>query len=612
MGDKDVERYRLIRSIRWQDNFKVCLFHDRRLDCQVIIKFLRKERSLNGAQLRDYHRARDAAASLTSPYILKSRALKLSRAGRVYVISECLASSKSAAEIIPLTELDKPVPPVRALALIHKVAGALAEASHIGLIHKNLRPDNILVRANKEPILLNLDEPFLLPQLPGENRIYTSPEQQSGQTLDSRSNIYTLGVILYELLHGQLPGASDESVSEPAATGTTHQKLTTETERLVSKSLRHDAWARYQSLGEMIAAIDKALQAEDKAENSLAPATAPIGASDRKAVGGTSKRTRQPTSLPAPQRTRQPTRQNQGYWLPVIATVFFLFLLSVAMLNAWGGDGESESNIPVLDQSPLQQGVSSSDQQTAEAGAAAATIQSLRLRWPTETPFPILADDNSNWAATISALATDMAALPEAAPLVAPAITPVPASPTLVATGTPASTPTASPPPPSSTPIPPAPTEAPTDAPTATATNTPMPTPTSFLTPTPPSTVAPTVTPTDTPPPTETSLPPSPTPPLPPTSTPVIPTNTPVPATDTPAPATSTPVPATSTPVPATDTPAPTATPPPTQTSILPLPTIDLPLPTLPLPSPFGLGSTEVLAQAVVVEIKNSKRILLS
>ncbi|MCI0644564.1 MAG: protein kinase, partial [Chloroflexi bacterium] len=486
--------------------------------------------SPNSALVQDYQRAWKAATGLTHPYIVKTQALGLTSAGQLYIVSECLAEGASALALLTLAEVDKPVSPVIALALIQKVAEALAEASQAGLVHKNLRPETILVRPTGAPALLELDAPS---SAWSQEMAYASPEQRQGKALDSRSNIYTLGVILYELLHGYRPDETPDPLLAPASPEKSRKELSSQTLRVISSCRQEQPWARYQNLAELMTAIDQALLAETAA---LESAAAPPGGAGRPAG--------RPRQAPADNR---PVR---AHWLPLVATCLFLALLGLAMFNSWNGT-DTRSSIPIFEQLPLLGGRNDPARQTAEAEAATATIRALQLRWPTKTPLPTASTD-SELVATLRPLVAGVSTL---TPTATPSATP-----------TRTSTPTVRPPLPTATPTPTTtPATVPSSTPSATSTA-PLPppppppgsTPTPTPTPLPPPTGAPTGTPspaTPTPP-----LPPTPTPPLPPTSTP-----------------------------PSTLLPQPTNTPPPTSTPPLPL-TLTLPLPTLRVPLPLEQG----------------------
>lgn len=405
--------------------------------------------------------------------------------------------------LLSLAVVDKPVSPIPALTLIRQVAEALAEASHSGFIHKNLRPETILIDTNDLPVVLKFDSLTLPEQDEGEEMIYASPEQKKGKVLDSRSNIYTLGIILYELLYGVHPdempipekGLDQAEEGEPG--------ISSHTLRVIDICRKEQAWARYQNYTELLAAIDGALLTEaDSDDSATVPPAAVYGAAGWGKAG----------KLPA-----------NGFslnnrWLPIFATILFLALLGIAMVYTWNRTNPSAA-ILIFDQMPLLMGDENSPaRQTAAAEEATATIRALQIRLPSRTPTP---------PPTIEATGvTEEPPIAAGVPTETP--TPPPPTPTPTATST-FNSPPPPPPPPTETPTEP---PSPTPLPTLTPTNTPPPPPPPAPTNTPPPpTNVPTSVPTNTlsptePPPTSTPPPPTPTPPVLPTST-LLPTSTP-------------------------------------------------------------------------------------
>jgi serine/threonine-protein kinase len=120
-----------------------------------------------------------------------------------------------------LTERHGPLPPARAIYLLRQVCGALREAHAIGLIHRDIKPNNILVcqRGGYQDVVKLVDFGLVQAQEPGKDPAkltqegsvlgtpaYMSPEQAAGTgNLDARSDIYSLGAVAYFLLTGDRP-----------------------------------------------------------------------------------------------------------------------------------------------------------------------------------------------------------------------------------------------------------------------------------------------------------------------------------------------------------------------------------------------------------------------
>ena len=112
------------------------------------------------------------------------------------------------------------LPPAEAISLIRQACAGLAAAHAEGVVHRDLKPNNIMLEANGRVVVMDFglarsQSQTLMTQTGAVmgTLLYMSPEQAKGEKADGRSDIFTMGIILYELLTGGNPYASDNAIT---------------------------------------------------------------------------------------------------------------------------------------------------------------------------------------------------------------------------------------------------------------------------------------------------------------------------------------------------------------------------------------------------------------
>ncbi len=165
-----------------------------------------------------------------------------------------------------------------ALLLGRDITDALSSGHSAGLIHHDLRPENILITdPDSRPVLIDLGVPVtsntrddVLADSNSNMLDYASPEEMEGKSIGRRSNIYSMGIILYELLTGhrpELPTSSwdifeHSTMPKEVPLEEARTDLAGETYRLVRNCLWRQEWSRFETADEVISAIDTAILAE--------------------------------------------------------------------------------------------------------------------------------------------------------------------------------------------------------------------------------------------------------------------------------------------------------------------------------------------------------------
>ncbi len=168
--------------------------------------------------------------------------------------------------------LQGPIDTPRAVRFIQQVLDALAFAHRRGVVHRDIKPSNILVAPNDTIKLTDFGIASRSgdPRLTGEgvalgSLFYMSPEQMKAEAVDARSDLYSVGVTLYEMVTGQPPvqGTSFYSIlkahmeGKPRPATELAPHLPPELSRVISKSLEKLPEARFQSAGEFYAALSR-------------------------------------------------------------------------------------------------------------------------------------------------------------------------------------------------------------------------------------------------------------------------------------------------------------------------------------------------------------------
>ncbi len=208
----------------------VYLAEDSRLRRRVALKVLPQEMSANPERLKRFRREAKTVASLSHPNIVTLHSVE--EADGYHFLTMELVEGRTLADVIPQTGLGTE----RAIEVAHALASALAAAHERGVLHRDLKPSNVMVvpggwvkvldfglaklRPEDEMTWIGGDGTSLLMTQEGKilgTPSYMSPEQLRGQAADERSDVFSLGLVLYEMLTGSLPFAGETSAERIAS-----------------------------------------------------------------------------------------------------------------------------------------------------------------------------------------------------------------------------------------------------------------------------------------------------------------------------------------------------------------------------------------------------------
>jgi eukaryotic-like serine/threonine-protein kinase len=190
------------------------------LDRPVVLKLLKKSFLSDPSIVQRFHREARAASRLNHPNSISIIDFGQTEDGTLFMAMEYL-SGRSLARVIAE---DQPIPEGRVVHIGAQILAALAEAHALGIIHRDLKPENVMLESRRdEPDFVKvLDFGIAKLNEPGDGAGkltqagivcgtpgYMSPEQVRGDELDPRSDLYSVGVILYEMLTAKLPFEAD-------------------------------------------------------------------------------------------------------------------------------------------------------------------------------------------------------------------------------------------------------------------------------------------------------------------------------------------------------------------------------------------------------------------
>ncbi|MFQ5922035.1 MAG: tetratricopeptide repeat protein [Anaerolineales bacterium] len=234
--------------------------------------------------LKRFRREAKAIASLRHPNILVVIDYG-EESDTTYIVMEFVEAGT-------LSELlGKPMAPEPMRGLIDQLAGALQYAHEQGVVHRDIKPNNILLPKTDWPLLTD----FGLAKMVGGSQLtltgtvagtpaYMSPEQGRGAKVDSRSDIYSLGIVLYEMATGVVPFHAEtpmavvvKHIIDPLPLPRSkNPELPEEIERVILKALSKEPADRFQDAGEMARALNEAVKGLPEGVAEVVPSV-PVG-----------------------------------------------------------------------------------------------------------------------------------------------------------------------------------------------------------------------------------------------------------------------------------------------------------------------------------------------
>ena len=341
MIEQTVGHYVILEEIGRGGMGVVYKAQDTSLDRFVALKFLPQHLAASGQDKERFIQEAKAASAINHPNICTIHAVG-EHQGQLFIVMEYVDGQT-------LAERKRSISQKQAIEVAIQIADGLAAAHEKGIVHRDIKPENIMMR--KDGIVQIMD--FGLAKLAGVSRItkegstmgtagYMSPEQVQGLEVDHRTDIFSLGVLLYELLGGELPfkGVHETAMMyeivnvEAVPLSTAHPEIDPELDAIVLECLAKEPDERYQSVKEVPKELRRFKRTSSRAQVSrvsqVRPLTPPSG---EMPAAETPRSGEMPVTAPVSAKKRRP----ELLWIGMSAVLLTgLVAFAVAYFRAGG------------------------------------------------------------------------------------------------------------------------------------------------------------------------------------------------------------------------------------------------------------------------------------
>ena len=300
-GGQKLGHYKILSAIGAGGMGEVYLVQDTKLDRKVALKILPPEFAEDADRMSRFVREAKSVSALNHPNIITIHEIGVSD-GTHFIATEFIEGETLHSNLKKQSLNLKSV-----LEMTIQVVSALDAAHRAGIVHRDIKPENVMIRPDGVVKILDFgiaklssppvvasgsseDATAIKPQSTSPGMIvgtanYMSPEQAKGKDIDARSDIFSFGIVFYEMLTGRRAFEGEtalESISsilkdEPQPISRILPEIPNEIERIVNKTLRKDRDERYQTAKDLLIDLKDAkhdLEFQNKLERTVSPARA--------------------------------------------------------------------------------------------------------------------------------------------------------------------------------------------------------------------------------------------------------------------------------------------------------------------------------------------------
>src|SRR3954469_6716855 len=270
VGEVLSDRYELEELVGTGGMSSVFRAHDRLLDRKVALKILHEQYTSDDEYVERFRHEARAVAALSHPNTLRVID-RGEHEGRQFIVFEYVAGEN----LKRLIERRGPAPVATSLELAMQIGRGLSFAHQQGLVHRDVKPQNVLLNGDGQAKVTDFGIARSLDVQHGMTQTgtvlgtsdYIAPEQAQGQRVDEHTDVYSLGVVLYELLTGEVPFPGENFVAvamrhineEPPSVRAKRPDVSPRLDAAIQRAMAKDPQARFQTMADFCRELEACL-----------------------------------------------------------------------------------------------------------------------------------------------------------------------------------------------------------------------------------------------------------------------------------------------------------------------------------------------------------------